>query len=716
MSQAMTNRIDKHRFIAGMLLILLTLGTYSRVVQCGYIWDDDFYVTHNPTLQSIDGLVDIWVSPGATPQYYPLVFSGFWIEHQLWGLNPIGYHLVNVLLHAMGVLLFWKLLQRLGLPSWPTWIAAALFAVHPVHVESVAWITERKNVLSGVFYLAAFMMYWRFDQTRHKGVWLGAVAFFVAALLSKTVVATLPAAILVVIWWQRGRINLKRDLVPLLPLWIIGIGFGVVTVLMEKFHVGADGAGWDHSLGERVLIAGRAITFYFTKLIWPSDLMFTYPRWQINASALWQWLFPLGVLAVLVTLGVGACRGREQTDSSAAKFQRRGLAAGGFLFCGTLFPALGFFDVFPFTYSYVADHFQYLASLGVLTLVAVALSRKPIVAVMVILLLSVLSWVQIGAYRDAETLWLHTIKQNPGAWMAYNNLGVIKVQQGDEARGRELFKQALAVEPGYAEALNNLGNLALQQKHLDEAITQYQAALTSRPGFYRAHMNLGVALQYQNHDIKAIEQFQAALAVMPSDQVHARLAQSYFALANLPQANEHASKALAMNAQQLDAMIVLGRIAQSQGQLRQAQAIYRQVLSLFPSHTDANEYLGKLLIQQGNAKQGSGLLAIAAWTLSTHPQALMRDGSRAVELAEQACALRTKDHPFLLDALAAAYAETGQFPQALKAIGRAVVAVGGTGGTGGAGGGRGGYAQQLQSRQRVYYENKKPYRDLMAGQ
>lgn len=504
---------NRKRWIAWGLL-LLTLLAYSRVMTCGYIWDDDFYVTSNPVITTgMQGLADAWLKPGSTPQYYPLVFTTFWLEHQLWGLWAGGYHLVNVLLHGLAAILLMQVLRKIGLPLWPATLAAMLFAVHPVQVESVAWITERKNVLSAVCYLSAAWCYLGFDEKRDGRLWFAALLLFMLALLSKTVACTLPAALLLYVWFKRGKLTL-RDILPTVPFWFIGIGMGLVTVYMEKTHVGASGNEWQLDAFQRFLLAGRALTFYTFKIAWPSPLIFTYPKWQIDSTVWWQWLFALGALAVL---------GSEVARS--IQTHRRGRTFALLFFTGTLFPALGFFDVFPFTYSYVADHFQYLASIGLITLIAIALARQPLIALSVVLVFTLLTWHQTAAYKDAKTLWLDTIAKNPNAWMAHTNLGVIHIQEGDEPAAIASFEKALKIKPDYAEALANRGAIAILHERYEEAQQWLSKALASRDNFYRAHLNMALVQARLGHRDKAIEHYEKALKIMDDPNVRKQLEQ-----------------------------------------------------------------------------------------------------------------------------------------------------------------------------------------------
>ena len=318
----MSDFIKNHRgFLLGSALLVMTLAAYLPAMRHGgFIWDDESYIINNKTLRDIPGLIDIWTDPEATPQYYPLVHTSYWIEYHLWGLDPTGYHVNNVLLHALGAILLWRVLKRLRIPG--AWLAAALFAVHPVNVESAAWITERKNVLSIVFYLGAALAFIKWADAKEKGErkpsgYILAFVLYICALLSKTVTASLPAALLLVAWWKngiepatgageekKGGNRLFKWLPPLIPFFTAGLLLSGLTVWLEKHHVGAKGAEWNLSLIDRCLVAGRALWFYIGKLLWPSKLCFNYPRWDIDATAWWQYLFPLAFAALLVLLWV----------------------------------------------------------------------------------------------------------------------------------------------------------------------------------------------------------------------------------------------------------------------------------------------------------------------------------------------------------------------------------------------------------------------------
>jgi tetratricopeptide (TPR) repeat protein len=495
-----------------MLLLLVTVIAYLPALNGGLLWDDDLYVT-KPALQSFHGLWRIWTDLGTTAQYYPLLYSAFWAEHRLWGDAMPGYHLTNVLLHVAAACLVVSIVKRLSLPG--AWLAGYLFALHPVCVESVAWISEQKSTLSAVFYLGSALTYLRFDQTRRRSHYFLALALFMFALLAKTVTVTLPAALLVVLWWQRKRLSWKRDAMPLLPWFALGTASGLVTAWMERRYVHAEGASFALTLGERCLLAGRVIWFYMGKVVWPVNLMFTYPRWNVDPAAGGQYLYPIGVLALAA--GLWLLRRRY-----------RGTLAGFLFFVGTLFPALGFFNVFPFIYSYVADHFQYLATLGILVPSAcgLAVAREripaarrllPAAAGVLLATLFVLTWRQSGMYRDAETLYRETLRRNPASWMAHNNLGVIMAERpGRLPEAIAEFEASLRLKPDNRQAENNLGNALLTiPGGVPKAIPHLEAALALNPNLEETHYNLALALSTIGKIPEAIAEYEAALRLRP---------------------------------------------------------------------------------------------------------------------------------------------------------------------------------------------------------
>lgn len=515
-------RSGRNSWLIVIILFAAVILSYSPAWNGRPIWDDDAYIT-KPELRSLQGLANIWIKPGTTLQYYPIVYSVFWLEYKIWGSNVLPYHLVNIFLHAFSAILLWRILLRLKIPG--AWLAAGIFALHPVQVESVAWISELKNMLSGVFVLSSALLYFRFDESRKRSQYAGAFALFLLALLSKSVIATLPAALLVVFWWKRGKLTWKADVIPLLPFFVLGIGYGALTTWMEQTRVGAHGGEFALSFIDRCLISGRAFWFYLAKLFWPARLTFIYPRWHINQQVWWQYLFPLSALL----LGFYCWTLRDRWRGPLATF---------LLFAGILFPALGFLNVYPFIYSYVADHFQYIASIAVITLAATGitflldrfLTQRPLIIryaipITLLLVLAALTFRQAHIYRDPETLYLATLDRNPDCWLAHNNIVSIYLSKGKTDEALSHAKEAVRLRPGDVEPRIAMGDVLLRKRNPTEAIIQYKKAVAIQPGFAEGYSHLGSGYMLSERYEEAITQYQKALQLSPqSVAVHNNLA------------------------------------------------------------------------------------------------------------------------------------------------------------------------------------------------
>jgi tetratricopeptide (TPR) repeat protein len=436
------------------ILICVGITVYIPAMKGGFIWDDDAHIVHNAHLRSSKGLWQMWSNPQSirARQVYPLTFTTFWIEYQIWGDHPLGYHLTNVVLHCLNALLLWGILLKLRIPG--AWVAACVFLLHPIQVESVAWISERKNVLSGFWYFIAFFFFLKFSEKQRRVYYVCSLFSYFFALTAKTLTCSLPVALWISIWWQKGRLT-RKDVYLGLPYFLIGIPLGLYTAWLERYHVGAMGAAWDLSFYERLLIASRAWWFYIGKLLLPLQLTFIYPRWEISAGSLRQWAF---LLALAITVIVCWLL-REKIG--------RAPIAGLFFYTVTIFPALGFFNIYPMRYSFVADHFQYLAGLGIIIPVIgivsylLAQSQHEIsgitLSVIILSFLAALTWRQGFVYKDKQTLWENTISKNRSAWMAYNNLGIIYYNQGQVDRAIASFRRAIELNPADPDPHNNLG-------------------------------------------------------------------------------------------------------------------------------------------------------------------------------------------------------------------------------------------------------------------
>src|SRR5438094_2409047 len=429
-----------------LVLAALTIFAYRPAWNGGFIWDDDVYITNNELLTAPDGLRRIWFSLDSPSQYFPLVYSTFRIEHALWGLNPTGYHWVNLLLHVANALLVWAVLARLKVPG--AWLAAAVFALHPVQVKSVAWITERKNVLMSFFFLLTLLAWIVFIDERTKRPWpfYGlALVFYVLALSAKSTACTLPAALLLILWLQKRRINTRR-LIQILPFVILGMGMGLLAVWWERYHQGTSRAVFAFLTPiERILIASRAVWFYLGKLIWPGNLTFIYPKWQISSTYLPDYMWLL--------VGIGLC----VAIYFLRRYVGRSVEVAAAFFVTTLSPVLGFIMLFTFRYTFVADHYQYLAcigpialfSAGVFSLAGVFKQYRAFIlsaALVVVATLASLTWRQAAMYGDIETLWRTTLARNPECWMAHTNLGIVLLQKGQLNDGLAHYRAASRIQ------------------------------------------------------------------------------------------------------------------------------------------------------------------------------------------------------------------------------------------------------------------------------
>jgi tetratricopeptide (TPR) repeat protein len=577
-----------------------TLAAYRPAWHGGLLWDDAAHLT-TEMLQSWEGLVRLWVDVAATQQYYPVVNSAFWLMAKLWGHETFGYHLVNITLHATSAFLVALILRRLEVRG--AWLTAVIFALHPVHVESVAWMSELKNTLSGVCYLSAALTYLRFDRTRSRATYALALVFFALALGSKTVTATFPAAMLVILWWWRGRIETSRDVIPLVPFFALGLLAGVGTAWVEYHLVGASGSEFALGPLERVLLAGRVVWFYVTNLVWPANLMFSYPRWTIDTGAWWQYLFPLALAAVVGVFFV--LRNRTRAPLAAALF-----------FIGTLFPALGFVNVYPFRYSFVADHFQYLASLGVIASLAAGLTllverwrprtSQVVLAILIGSPLALLTHAQSRQYVDAETLYRTTIDRNPESSLARTNLAALLLE-GPASGWAEAIDHAQAVlriDPRRVAAHNLLGVGLQKTGHPEQAAREFRTAIQLDPDLAESHYNLGLAENELGHFEQAVSAYEEALRIFPRDvkTLH-NLATVLRRLKRYDEALVRLRTARSIDPDSPDVQLNLAVTLQASGATDAAIAAYTDMLRRWPDWGEAWGDLGQTLNGAGRTNE-----------------------------------------------------------------------------------------------------------------
>jgi tetratricopeptide (TPR) repeat protein len=510
--------------LAGALAIVVAcFVAYIPAIRGGFVWDDDAYVTANPLLTAPDGFYRIWFSADAPSQYFPLTYTTYWVEHRLWGFNPTGYHAVNAAIHIINALLLWLVLRRLAIPG--AWFASAVFALHPVNVESVAWITERKNVLMLFFSLLSVLCWVEFvfgNKSGRKAIlfYAGSLLFCALALFSKATGCTLPAALVIVLWLKRMPLTAKRWL-QVAPFVALGLGIGVLVMWWERHHQGTGLVNLGLSPADKLLIAGRALWFYLWKLFWPVNLMFSYPRWHIDSAAVWQYVWP----ATSVLAAACAWLLRERIG--------RATVAAIVFFAIILFPMLGFFPLYTFVYSFVADHYQYAASIGPVALVVAGGARilrrlgtngKTIMlsaAGVLLLTLGVLTCRQCRIYTNNETLWLDTLEKNPDSWLAHSQIGEAFFRQGkvDEARVHmervlELASYMEAIHPrAFADLHRNQAVIFEAQGRLDDAAGHYQKALEIFENVALTHYQLAEVLAKQGKVEQALVHFHRALEI-----------------------------------------------------------------------------------------------------------------------------------------------------------------------------------------------------------
>jgi len=590
------------------LVFLVVVIAYLPSLTGELLWDDAGHVT-SPELQSPSGLLRIWFEPGVTQQYYPLLHSAFWLEHQLWGDNTTGYHLVNLLWHAISACLFVAILRRLAVPG--ALFAGLLFALHPVCVESVAWISEQKNALSTVFYLAAALAWLRHEDGRTPRRYAVASLLFLAALLTKTVTATLPAALLVVAWWRRGRLSWRGDVMPLLPWFAVGLVAGLFTAWFERTGIGAQGSNFDLGLAERGLLAGRVFWFYLAKLAWPADLAFFYSRWSIDAAEVWQYLFLAAALSLLGGLVWWARTGRG-----------RGPLAAFLLFGGTLFPVLGFVNVYPFIFSYVADHFQYLASLAMFALAAAGLTmaarsgrlRLPrfgaqAIGAALLLAFGALSWAHSGNFSNSITLYRATLKKSPDSWIAHHNLASEFAARGALEEAVHHARRAVEMKPDFPEALNNLGDNLSRIGRPAEALPFLQRALELEPRYADAENTMGIALVRMGRVEEAARRFRRAIELEP------RLAEAHFNLGlataesgDFAAAIPHFEQTVRLRADHVGAELNWGVALALSGRLPEARPHFERALELDPGSAALRQVYGRVLVNAGELEAAVEML------------------------------------------------------------------------------------------------------------
>jgi protein O-mannosyl-transferase len=592
-----------------VILALLSLAAYLPSLHGGFILDDNYYLTDAPLIRAPDGAYRFWFTSEGF-DYYPVSNTTLWLEWRLWGKHPAGYHLTNLCIHILNSLLLWAILRRLSAPG--SYLAALLFAVHPVNVESVAWIAQRKGLLAMTFLLLSILWYMRDDDTRRAKrsttsfpigtwYWLSLLAFLFA-MLSKGSVAILPLVLLLLAWWRRDRID-RGD-------WLRAAPFALVAIVLTAVHVHYQSRGLSEAIREatfaqRLAGAAAAVWFYLYKAIWPLDLNFVYRQWEIHAASIVWWLPLIAAVALTALLAW-----RRNT------WWGRPLLFAWIFFCLALVPVLGFTDVGYMKYSLVADHYQYLSIVAVAALVAAAwaswyrhakalpMRAAPLItAVGLVGTLTLLTWKDSNFYESAVTLYRATLEKNPTAWLIHNDLGAELDEIGSTQEAADCFRQALQIKPDYADAQNNLG-LALQKMgRLPEATERFQEAVRLQPDDPKNQTNLALALLALGRTDEAIEHANKALPQLPLDaKLYDEVGQVFLRAGRTAQAIPLFEHSLELDPNSAQALSNLGMARAKLGQFPQAIDEFQKALQLEPDRARIHKNLA-LAFVKANRRQ-----------------------------------------------------------------------------------------------------------------
>jgi tetratricopeptide (TPR) repeat protein len=499
--------------LQSLLIVAAGLWVFWPALQGNWVWDDSFLVTNNPTLRSFPGLWKIWFAKPES-DYWPLTWTVLWVQWHLWGSQPLPYHLLTLSLHLASAFLVWRLLGRLGL-RWG-WIGALLFVIHPLAVESVAWISEIKNTLSLPLFLLSLDAFMEADEDKNNRAYLRSLLLYLAAMLCKTSGVMLPVVFLLYNWWKRDHIT-RQDFKKTIPYFAIALILGLITLHFQAVHTPGVPIGSLMGVLVRLMGAGLAVEFYFLKFVFPTGLLPIYPGWTPNVQSLAQ-LLPLPLMAA-----VAGCLWIQRKG-----WGRHALLGLGF-FLLNLLPVLGFLRMSYQNTSWVADHLVYLPMIGLIGLVVAGLEaawrkfpayiRPLLIGTMAVpgALLALESHSYARQWFNNETLWAYTIKYNPTSWVAYDNLAYTLLQEGRVREAVKLFEADLRIDPNPVYAHNNLGKALLKiPGRLPDAISEFKAALRIKPDYAEAHNNLGIALSSIPGRLPdAITEYEAAVRIEP---------------------------------------------------------------------------------------------------------------------------------------------------------------------------------------------------------
>jgi tetratricopeptide (TPR) repeat protein len=586
--------------VQAALLALAAWFVYARSAGGAWIWDDPVELAQNPDLRDSSGLARIW-SGSAGIDYLPLKATVQWLGWRVWGDHPAGYHWLNIGLHLAGALVFWRVLRRLGASGFGAWLGALFFVVHPVAVESVAWVSELKNTLSLVFYLLALdaALDWvgippSSGRPRRPAPYALSLSWYVAALLCKGSAVMLPAVILLCAWWRRGRVC-RRDLAACLPFAAVALASGCATLWFQEHRAIAaaslGGAGPAARIGE----AGLAVAFYLIHCVLPVAMAPVYPHW-----------FPaLGMPAALLPwLGLaGAAWWLGTLRSPSGRCLRLGL---GF-FAINLLPVIGLAPMAYLRISWVADHFAYLSLLGIAGLAGAGIGawhaaagaggRRAATALAAVLALALAGEARAyaGVFRDNRTLWTEALRRNPGAWIAHDNLGRVLFLDGEIARAGAEFLRAEALFPGDANVHANLGLFLADTGRPAEAIGEYDRALRLNPALAAALDGKGGCLLGLGRLSEAIGAYRGAIRLDPlNPRSHANLGVALAGSGRIAEAAAEFAESVRLNPGGVEARYNLGIALAGLGRNAEAIPQFEEVVRIRPGYRDAQRYLDRI--------------------------------------------------------------------------------------------------------------------------
>jgi len=575
-----------------LLLLFAAIVIYLPALRGDFVWDDGVMLTRNKLIAAADGLPRIWFGT-ESPDYFPATSTSFWIEWRLWKTDPLGYHAVNVLLHAASAVLLWRILSRLNVPG--AWLASLFFTLHPVNVESVAWIAERKNTLSMFFYLAAIILFFRHEADKTARAYCLALGLFLLALLSKTSVVMLPAVLLLCAWWKRGKLE-RGDWVRTAPFFALSLAAGLATIWFQNRNAIAGASIPIGGFFQRLAVAGAAVWFYLFNALAPFKLSFVYPRWRVDGASLVWHLPGLSLLGLILF---------------AARFRKtwgRAVLFGLGYFILSLFPVLGFFKMYYMRFSQAADQWAYIPMAGVIALAAAGsavlarrakLSGKP-PAVFAAAVLGILAWNRAGLFKNDGTFWGDVLKRDPASWVAQDNFAVFLMRQGKIDEALPHAQKSVEIKPDYAQGRVNLG-IALEKKaRVEEAILEFEKAVELQPNYPDAHFNLGVALDAKGRPLEAIAQYREALRRRSEDaDTHNDLAVALEKVGRIDEAIAHYSKAVVLNPGLTGARLNLGSALYRENRVDEAITQFQEILKLSPDSPQAHNNLGGALYEKG---------------------------------------------------------------------------------------------------------------------